>query len=109
MVERRSNGVVVALRGELDIASVQRAEGELQRAVADIREGDQFLALDLRELDFMDSTGLRFILEAQSRAEAAACRFVVVQGPDAVGRVLRVTRVDSLLDIVDDPAELATR
>jgi anti-anti-sigma factor len=102
-IERRPDGVVLGFRGELDIASVQQAEVELQRAEGEIGGGLP-LVVDLRELTFMDSTGLRFILGAQTRASKAGRRFMVVRGPEPVERVFRVTRVDSLIEMVDDPA-----
>ena len=105
-MERRADGVVVAFRGELDIASVPRAEAELQRAEAQLEGDSPLLVLDLRALEFMDSTGLRFILGARTRAKEAGRNLVVVQGPEHVDRVFRVTRVDSLLTIVRDPAEV---
>ena len=103
-IERESGGMVLAFQGELDISSVQRAEAELQRAEGEMDKGAP-IVLDLRALEFMDSTGLRFILGAHQRAKEAGRRFAVVQGPDAVDRVFRVTRVDSLVDIVASPAE----
>jgi anti-anti-sigma factor len=108
--ESRPDGLVLAFRGELDISSVQRAEVGLQRAEVELQRAEEEtgggvpLVLDLRELKFMDSTGLRFILGAQTRSSRAGRRFMVVRGPEPVERVFRVTRVDSILEMVDDPA-----
>ena len=103
-VERHADGVLMAFRGQLDISSVPRAEAELERAESHLADGD-LIVVDLRALDFMDSTGLRFILGAQSRAKDAGHGFAVVQGPDAIERLFRITRVDAMVDIVADPAE----
>jgi anti-sigma B factor antagonist len=103
IAEETPNGVILALRGELDIPNVHWAEAELQRAEHTL-DGASPLVLDLRALDFMDSTGLRFILSAHARALEAGRRFLVVRGPEAVQRVFRATRVDAILEIVDDAA-----
>jgi anti-sigma B factor antagonist len=58
--------------------------------------------LDLRALSFMDSSGLRALLAADARAKEAGRRLVLVRGDERVQRVLRITRLDERLEIVDD-------
>jgi len=95
--------VTLALEGELDIASAAPVEQELDRIE---RDAPATIVLDLRALSFMDSTGLRIIVSADGRAREQGRRLVVVQGPDAVQRIFRMTRLDERLDIVADPAAL---
>ena len=91
----------LALAGELDIGSAARVE----EALAQIENGGHTtIVLDLRQLTFMDSTGLRIIVGADARAKEHERRLVLVQGPDAVARLLRMTRLDERLEIVADPA-----
>lgn len=98
------NGVVhVALRGELDIGSAGRVEEELRRVEQD---GPSLVVLDLRRLEFMDSSGLRVIMAADQRAREEDRRVVVIQGPGPVRRVFEITRLDERLEIVGDPSAL---
>lgn len=93
--------VRLALTGELDIAGVARVEQELERIE---QESPATIVLDLRALTFMDSTGLRVIVAADSRAREQERRLVIVRGSDTVQRIIRMTRLDERLEIVDDPA-----
>ncbi len=61
------------------------------------------LVLDLRRVEFIDSTGLRALIAADERARSDGRRLAVVRGPDAVERLLAVTQLDQRLDIVEDP------
>lgn len=100
------NGTIrVALVGELDISSAPRVEEEIERLEA---AKPAVLVLDLRGLAFMDSTGLRLIVGADARAREQGRRLVIVRGPDVVQRIFNVTRLDERLEMVDDPAGLAT-
>jgi anti-anti-sigma factor len=90
----------VVLIGELDIASTQALENELSAVEAD---SPGTVVLDLRRVEFIDSTGLRALVAADERARSAGRRLAVVRGPDAVERLLTVTQLDQRLDIVDDP------
>lgn len=103
-IAERGDLVHVILRGELDISTASRLEEDLLRIEAD---GRGTLVLDLSQLDFMDSTGLRLVIATDDRAREAGRRFVVVQGNEMVQRVLRVTRLDERLEIVEDPSALA--
>jgi anti-sigma B factor antagonist len=103
ITERNEGHTRIALVGELDIASAPRLEEGLAEA-----EGDTpaTLVLDLRRVDFIDSTGLRAVIAADERARATGRRFVVVRGPAAVERVFNVTQLDQRLEIVDDPSSV---
>ena len=94
----RPDGVLVALSGELDLASATRLEDEL-RSVEASQPG--VIVLDLQALSFMDSSGLRSLLAADSRARERGSRLVIVRGDERVQRVLRITRLDERLEIVD--------
>src|SRR5256885_9276713 len=91
-----SNGrVTVSFAGELDISRADDVERELERIEA---TNPQLIVLDLRGLDFLDSTGLRLILGADSRARRTGRRVVIVPGPDNVHRVFRITLLDQRLE-----------
>ena len=65
------------------------------------------LVLDLHALKFLDSTGLRLILSANSRALRAGRRLLIVPGNAAVRRIFQLTGVTKRLDIFDDDAAAA--
>jgi anti-anti-sigma factor len=90
----------VVLVGELDIASTKELENELA-AIETNSPGT--LVLDLRRVEFIDSTGLRALITADERARSAGRRLAVVRGPNAVERLLTVTQLDQRLEIIDDP------
>jgi anti-anti-sigma factor len=92
----------LVVSGELDLASAEELEGHLKQLEAS--EPD-VLVLDLRELDFMDSTGLRTVIAADARAKDRGGRLVVVRAPEEVDRVFRLTRMDQHLELVDQPPE----
>jgi anti-sigma B factor antagonist len=100
--EQRQGGAVVRLAGELDLSQADNLSQELERAEED--EPD-ILVVDLREVSFMDSTGLRLLLAALRRAEPAGRRLVLVRGQEQVRDLFRVARLDDVFELVDDPDE----
>ena len=80
--------------GELDIASVE----ELSRPLRELCEaGFSTLLLDLSELRFIDSTGIRALLEARATAERHEVALRILPGPPAVQRAMEITGVAELL------------
>ena len=92
----------LVVSGELDLASAEELEAHLKQLEAP--EPD-VLVLDLRELEFMDSTGLRTVIAADARAKDRGGRLIVVRAPEEVDRVFRLTRMDQHLELVDQPPE----
>jgi anti-sigma B factor antagonist len=104
-VEERNEGSswVLAASGELDLRTSPELEERLGRVWA---SGAELVILDLRQIEFMDSTGLRVLLGAHQRAQETSRRFALVRGADQVERVLTLTGVRDMLTIVDAPEEL---
>lgn len=99
------DGVVhVALRGELDLSSVNKVQEELRRVEAD---APAVVVLDLSKLTFLDSTGLRCLVTADQRARDDGRRVVLVRGPDPVQRVFTITRLEERLEMVDDASAVS--
>ena len=99
----RNQAVVIGVTGELDLASSPALERELERGVASQAE---VVVVDLRQLDFMDSTGLSVLVRAHQRATEKGKRFGVVRGPQQVQRLLSLTGVADRLILADSPDEL---
>jgi anti-sigma B factor antagonist len=97
--EKGEDRTQIALVGELDIASAPQFEESLEAAEAD---SPGTVVLDLRGVEFIDSTGLRAVIAADERARSGGRRFVIVRGTAAVERVFSVTQLDQRLEIVDD-------
>ena len=95
--------VVIGVSGELDLASSPALERELERGAASQAE---IVIVDLRKLEFMDSTGLSVLVRAHQRATENGQRFGVVRGPQQVQRLLSLTGVADRLNLADSPDEL---
>ncbi len=91
---------LLILRGELDLSTASQVEHALGQLEQD---GASLIVIDLRGLTFLDSSGLRLILEADSRARREDRRLLVVPGPPEVQRVFRVTLTDARIEFVEDP------
>jgi anti-anti-sigma factor len=93
-VEPEDDLVRVVPVGELDLASSGRLLeqlGELQDA------GFQRLTLDLRQLEFIDCSGLHLILEADARARTEGQDFDLIPGSAKVQRLFELTGTDEQL------------
>jgi anti-sigma B factor antagonist len=98
--EQHGAAAVVVPTGELDIATAPTLEEALERAIATNPTG---VVLDLRELEFIDSSGLRTLLIARRRAELARANFTLVAGDRALERTLEIAGIHTLFEWV--PAE----
>ena len=84
-VRNGNQAVVIGVTGELDLASSPALEQELEQGAASRAE---LVIVDLRGLEFMDSTGLSVLVRAHQRAIGKGQRFGVVKGPQQVQRLL---------------------
>jgi anti-anti-sigma factor len=101
-VVRTGRAVHIAPCGELDIATTPELEQALSGATAD---GVPQIVLDLRELTFMDSTGLRALAQANARATELGVSLSLIRGPRQIERVLEISGLGALLPLVDAPPQ----
>jgi anti-sigma B factor antagonist len=84
----------LVLRGELDVASA----AELNRRLLPLcRDATNAVVLDLRQLTFIDASGLQIIVVAKEVCARHETEFALVPGPKHVQRVFALT---GLLDVL---------
>jgi len=89
---------VVRLEGELDLAHAADLDRQLLRADAtDARR----IVFDLAGLTFVDSTGVRVLLQAQARSRAVGNRLSLLRPPVTVNRVFVLCGVENILPFGD--------
>ena len=94
-VVRDRDEVVVALTGELDLATADM----LEREVRELRHsGCDHIVVDLRQLDFMDSAGLRVLISLRNTAKCVGHRLILVPGPRQVQHIFDLTATRGLFD-----------
>jgi len=96
--EREGDVHTLRLSGELDLATAAEVERELEHVEATDAES---IVLDLSELTFMDSTGVRLLVTAHARARADSNRLTLLRGGRAVQRILQLSGVEPLLPFAD--------
>lgn len=86
-------GRVFRFRGSMDIATSPAARGALSEA---IDGGANNLIVDMRQLEFLDSTGLGVLIGAHRRAaeKGGSLRIIVSDGP-----ILRLLNITGLISI----------
>lgn len=79
---------MVRAEGEVDIASVEALEEEIQRVV---EEGSKRVAVELSPVTFMDSTGLRALIASHHQLTERGGEIAVVVSDGPVRRLLEVS------------------
>ena len=96
-------GPIAAISGEVDLAVAEAVEERIRTTLED---EPAVLVLDLRQVDFLDSSGLRVVLALDHDQRERGARLVVVRGGRRVARVMELTGADRQLEMVDDPSEI---
>jgi anti-sigma B factor antagonist len=97
----------ISLIGELDMANATTLSAELERAEG---EDPRTITIDMRKLEFIDSTGIAVLVAAHRRLNVGGERIRLVRS-EAIGvrRVMEVTGLDRALPFVatsESPAGL---
>jgi anti-sigma B factor antagonist len=96
--ERSADLHVIRLMGEMDLANVEEAR---QAVSAAIEGEDAAVIVDMSELEFIDSTGISMLLEAQAASRSDSNRLGFRGVRAEVARTLQLTGVDEQLRFVD--------
>src|ERR687898_191068 len=89
---------LLALRGELDVATVPGFREALNTACDD--DAVELVVLDLVEVTFIDSTSLMTLLNALRRLVRRQARLVLACNNPTVLRLFEATRTDATFEIV---------
>jgi anti-sigma B factor antagonist len=86
----------LALAGELDLASAYTLVEAVTRVC---NKGAKEIVLDIRDLDFVDSTGLRAILRSRALCSDSDCHLGIAPEPEGIKpQVRRLLQVTGLLE-----------
>jgi anti-sigma B factor antagonist len=95
---------VLALDGELDVASCGEVEAQL-RCMEGQCSDPAAIVIDLRGVTFIDSSGLRLLIEATNRAQTASHCLRLLRPNRRVFRVCEIAGIDTLLPFESAGAE----
>lgn len=94
-LDRDAGTATVALRGEVDIQTVDQVRAVLGEALA---SGPQEIVVDLTALTFIDSTGLGALIFGFQRSRDAGVRFRLAHASPPVRQILVLS---GLLEVVE--------
>ena len=96
--DTRGDWTVVAVRGEVDLYTAPR----LKELLAELTSAGQHrIAVDLGQVEFMDSTGLGVLVGALKRCKEGSGALALIAPRDSVSKVLTITGLDKVFSIHD--------
>ena len=102
-LRRENDRAVVEMQGELDMANAPLLQSTIE---SEEMAAVKTVVLDLQQLSFLDSTGLRVILAARELCWRRGQEFAVTPGSQQVQRLLSVTGVGEHLRTIAEPGEM---
>jgi anti-anti-sigma factor len=90
-------GVVLAVEGEIDLATV----AILERPLIGLCRRSDSVTIDLRRVGFLDCVGLRALLQLAAEGAEHGCHVDFIQGPEPVARVFELTGMGTRLEFID--------
>ena len=89
----------------MDVSTVALLAEALEVAMA---EHPKVLLIDPRNLTFLDSRGLKTLLDAQEACHTIDCRLLLMQGSRPVDRLVQIAGFDGLFEFVSGLSEVAS-
>ena len=95
----QGKSVQISPAGELDLANIGKLQNELEKL---IEGGFARIVIDLRRVEFLDSTALHALLSAHARAHRERWELAIIPGPRAVQRTFDITGTTDRLPFIAD-------
>jgi anti-anti-sigma factor len=101
-LDRREDAVVVAVDGRVDEASWEAFGAGLSEAIEQALQFDlRRVIIDLKQLDYMSSRGLRVLTVAKRQGEEADVSVSLASPNDVMREILAISRYDKLFIITE--------
>jgi anti-anti-sigma factor len=95
-LERSEGPLVICLSGEIDLSNADQVHRDLETTI----QGCPRVILDLTELEYVDSQGLRLIRQICTKARRDGIELTLVAPPGSASRqVLDMARMDDYVEI----------
>ena len=101
-IERGRNTLVVKVEGRVDGANAREFQDELEAAV---EETDRVVVLDLGQLSYISSAGLRVILLTVRTLRQQDTKFAVCSLADPIREIFEISGFDKIIPIHASRAE----
>ena len=96
--EKHDNILIVEINGRVDISTAKKFESAL---LTPIRQGVNEIVVDLGNLTYLSSAGLRTLLTASQKTHNAGGALVICEASAQVLEVLKVSGLSRLIASVD--------
>jgi anti-sigma B factor antagonist len=95
-IEKLGKHTVLAARGEIDIAAVPTFRDQLRRLVED---GTSSIVIDLTDVRFIDSAGLRVLVDGLTRARRRDADLRVACPSASLRRTFEISGLDKVMNV----------
>ena len=102
-VHTNGGTAVLELYGEFDLATAEEAADAFAEVV---ESGPSTIVVNLHNLGFMDSVGVKCLYRAKGLADQAGIRLAILNGSGPPHRLLSMIEAPGAFEIVDDLASL---
>lgn len=90
---------VVGVSGDVDLSNAEEVKNAIETAMA---AGAKEIVVDLRQVGFMDSTGLRVMIESHEKLEADGGKLAIVASEGPIERLFEITALHRYLSVSRD-------
>jgi anti-anti-sigma factor len=102
VAELRNGITKITLSGRLDIEGALKVDGEFNQ----LAEEHKNVVVDLSGVTFIASLGIRTLITGAKAAGSSGGKMVLLDPQPNVERVLRTSRVDTVIPIIHDAASI---
>jgi anti-anti-sigma factor len=95
---REGNTVVMTVKGRMDAVSSPEFENEMEELIG---QGEKAFIVDLSDLDYISSAGLRSILKTAKKLKAREGKLLLSSLKDVVKEVFEISGFSSIIPIYD--------
>jgi len=101
-LERHDGAIIVRVSGRVDESSWEAFGAALAEAIEQAREANLHdLVIDLAQLDYMSSRGLRALTVAKRQADEAGIAISLAAPNEVMREILAISRYDKLFAVTD--------
>ncbi len=98
--EKKDNWVVVEMSGELDMSNAIDFKNEIINEF--VSKGELNIALDFKDMEYIDSSGLGVIVSLHKRCKLNGGRLAICGMNETLMRLFKLTSLDKALNLYSD-------